>query len=278
LEILLFDYYNQVDELTVMENNYNDGLKSSFEAFANAGLEGTFAFFSPGTRNWNTEFGGRLPELVDEIIEHASLIPIFSWNYDIIFKYENLLLTGQALHQMIMSGSKSFTPEIKKNLEKVYDEYVDKPYSRFIRNGFSTTGHSSGVASADNNTGVNVQFLDSLIAVQFYPQAWGVYYVYVGGGVIDPNRVGNYSSFDTLRLKMRGTAGGEGIQIALKDKSNPTDGSETKIPLTLDKEWKNYDIPLKSFAPTNLEELFIVASIIVENKALTLEIKDIEYC
>jgi len=187
------------------------------------------------------------------------------------------LLTGQALHQMIMSGSKSFTPEIKKNLEKVYDEYGDKPYSRFIRNGFSTTGHSSGVASADNNTGVNVQFLDSLIAVQFYPQAWGVYYVYVGGGVIDPNRVGNYSSFDTLRLKMRGTAGGEGIQIALKDKSNPTDGSETKIPLTLDKEWKNYDIPLKSFAPTNLEELFIVASIIVENKALTLEIKDIEY-
>jgi hypothetical protein len=76
---------------------------------------------------------------------------------------------------------------------------------------------------------------------------------------------------------MRGTEGGEAIQIALKDKSNPTDGSETKVPLTLGKEWKNYDIPLTSFAPTNLEELFIVASIIVENKALTVEIKDIEY-
>jgi hypothetical protein len=277
LEILLFDYYNQVDELIIFENNYNDGLKSSFEDFANAGLEGTFAFFSPGTQDWRNEFGERFPELMDEIIQHPTLIPVFRWNYDIIIKYENLLLTGKALHQMIVSRSKSFTPEIKKSLEAVHDEYGDRPYPKIMRNGVTTSGNSYGVASAQGNTGVNIQFLDSLTAVQFYPQAWGVYYSYVGDGVIDPNRIRDFSSFDTLRIKMRGTEGGEAIQIALKDKSNPTDGSETKVPLTLGKEWKNYDIPLTSFAPTNLEELFIVASIIVENKALTVEIKDIEY-
>lgn len=277
LETLLFNYYNAVDELTTVENNYNDGLKSSFEDFANAGLEGTFAFFSPGTRDWNNVLGGRLPELVDEIIQHPTLIPVFSLPYPLIIKYENLLIIGGTLHQMITSGTNNLTLEMKQNLKQVFDEYGDVPYPKVMRGGNRTTGYSNGVASAVDNKGVNIQFLDSLTAYQFFPEPWGVAYWYVGNGVIDPNRVMDFSGFETLRLTMRGREGGEKIFISLKDKSNPTDGSETKVPLTLTNEWQAYNIPLSSFAPTNLEELFIVASIISENQALTLEIKSIEY-
>ena len=277
LEKLLFDYYNLVDELTTKENNYNAGLKNSYENFINAGLSGTFAFFNPGIRDWNTELGGKLPELVDEIVEHPTMTPLFFWSYDLIIKYENLLLTGQALREMIITGNKNYTPAIQQILEPVFDEYGDAPYPKVMRDGYGSSGYSYGVASAVNNNGVNIQFMDSFMAIQFYPEAWAVAYWFVGDGVIDPNRVKDFSSFKTLRIRLRGTQGGEEITISLKDKSNPTDGSETKVPLTMTNEWKDYDIPLASFAPTNPKELFIVTSIIAENKAFTIEVESIEF-
>lgn len=83
--------------------------------------------------------------------------------------------------------------------------------------------------------------------------------------------------YDTLRLNLRGTQGVEKIAIALKDISNPTDGSETKVKLTLTSEWQFYDIPLTKFKPTKLEELFIVTSFISENQAMTIEVESIEF-
>lgn len=74
-----------------------------------------------------------------------------------------------------------------------------------------------------------------------------------------------------------GTKGGERLAIGLKDKSDPTDGSEPKIPLTLTNEWHTYELPLASFAPTRLEELFIVTPIIIENQACIIEVESIEF-
>lgn len=277
LEKLLFNYYNLLDELTTLENNYNTGLQNSFEQFVNADLPGLYAFFNPGIREWERELGGQLPAMVDEIIEHPSLRPIYFWPYKLIVKYENLIIKGQALHEMLIRGEKDFSEEIKQQLEQVFDEYGEAPYSKVIRNGFTTDGYNYAVASAYNNQGVNIQFLRTHTAVQFDLEPWAVAYWFLGNGVADPNRVKDYSKFKTLRLKLRGVKGGEKIAISIKDKSNPTDGSETKVPLTLTKEWQIFDIPLSSFAPTRIEELFIVTSIIVENQACTIEVESIEF-
>jgi hypothetical protein len=277
LEKLLFDYYNLLEELTTLENNYNASLQSSFDDFISADLPGTFAFFNPGIREWNKELGGRLPAMVDEIIEHPTLLTVLFWPYEIIEKYENLLLKGQALHEMIRSGEKDYTEEIKQQLEQVFDEYGEAPYPKVMRNGIMTNSYNYAVASAFNNQGVNIQFLGTHTAVQFDLEPWAVAYWFLGNGVVDPNRVKDFSEFKTLRLKLRGVKGGEKIAISLKDKSNPTDGSETKVPLTLTNEWEIFDIPLSSFAPTRLEELFIVTSIIVENQACAIEVETIEF-
>ncbi|MEN2281448.1 hypothetical protein AAGF08_04860 [Algoriphagus sp. SE2] len=277
LEKLLFDYYNLLDELTILENNYNASLQSSNDDFISADLPGTFAFFTPGTRDWNTELEGKLPVMVDEIIEHPTLFPVIFWPYEIIEKYENLLLRGNALQEMIISGEKEFTTEIIQQLDQVFDEYGEKPYPKVLRNAHSTRHYNYAAASAYNNQGVNVQYLGTHTAIQFAEEPWAVSYWFLGNGVVDPNRVKDFSNFKTLRLKLRGVKGGEKIAVGLKDKSNPTDGSETKVPLTLTNEWETYEIPLSSFAPTRLEELFIVTSIIVENQACTIEVESIEF-
>jgi len=65
-----------------------------------------------------------------------------------------------------------------------------------------------------------------------------------------------FSSFTTLRLKLRGVEGGERIQINEKDKSNPNDGSETKVSLMLTIDGQGYEIPLSLIAPIQLEEIY----------------------
>ena len=76
--------------------------------------------------------------MVDEIIQHPSLRPIYFWPYSSLMKYENLLLKGHALHEMLVTGEKDFSEEIKQQLDKVFDEYGEAPYPKVLRRGIST--------------------------------------------------------------------------------------------------------------------------------------------
>ena len=215
--------------------------------------------------------------MIDEVMEHPTLIPAFLLPYELIIKYENIILTGNVLKTMIINGESTYNQESLDQLAHVYDQYGDTPYSKVLRSGNLTRGYDNGVASAYNNQGVNMQFLGTFTAMQFKSEPWAVAYFYVGNGVPDPNRVKDFSKFETLRLRLRGTEGGEKLAISLKDISNPTDGSETKVQITLSNEWQFYNIPLNKFKPTKMEKLFIVTSFISENQAMTIEVESIEF-
>ena len=277
LEKLIFEYYNMIDDLTTTENNYNARIHNSFDDFLDAGLPGTFAFFNAGNKDWQTEIGEPFEGMIDEVMEHPTLIPAFLLPYELIIKYENIILTGNVLKTMIINGESTYNQESLDQLAHVYDQYGDTPYSKVLRSGNLTRGYDNGVASAYNNQGVNMQFLGTFTAMQFKSEPWAVAYFYVGNGVPDPNRVKDFSKFETLRLRLRGTEGGEKLAISLKDISNPTDGSETKVQITLSNEWQFYNIPLNKFKPTKMEKLFIVTSFISENQAITIEVESIEF-
>lgn len=277
LEKLIFDYYNQIDDLTTTENNYNTTIQNSLDDFLNAGLPGTFAFFNAGSKDWQTEIGEPFEAMIDEVIEHPTLMPVYLWPYELIIKYENIIITGNVLKKMILTRESTFTPEAIDQLAQVYDQYGDTPYSKVMRSGYETKGYDRGVASAYNNTGVNFQFLGTHAAIQFKSVPWATAYFYVGYGVPDPDRVKDFSKFETLRLRLRGIRGGEQVAVSLKDVSNPTDGSETKVQLSLTNEWQYYNIPLHKFKPTNMEKLFMVTTFISENQAMTIEVESIEF-
>ena len=80
-----------------------------------------------------------------------------------------------------------------------------------------------------------------------------------------------------MKLELKGKKGGEKIKISIKDETNPTDGSEPKVELTLTDEWKVYEIPLTNFTPTNLKKLFMPMAIIFEKESATIYSRDIEY-
>lgn len=97
-----------------------------------------------------------------------------------------------------------------------------------------------------------------------YPadQEWGILYITVGTPVSPPRPSADFSKYKKLMVELKGEQGGEQIQIAMKDKDDPDDGSEDKFPITLTNDWKTYEIDIAShFKSADVANLYVVASI-----------------
>jgi exo-beta-1,3-glucanase (GH17 family) len=101
-----------------------------------------------------------------------------------------------------------------------------------------------------------------------YPvdQNWGVIFITVG----KPARRGFRQSMDFhqyrfLTVEMRGKTGGEVVSIGIKDNAQLDNGKETKIPVQLTSQWKTYIFDLQSFAPANLNNIYIPIEFVFES-------------
>ncbi|MGK0430672.1 MAG: hypothetical protein ACJARX_002351 [Psychroserpens sp.] len=63
---------------------------------------------------------------------------------------------------------------------------------------------------------------------------------------------------------MRGEKGGEQFEIAMKDTHGPSDGSETKLKITLTKEWKIFEIDTKKFLTANMNRIMVLLEFVFE--------------
>ncbi len=275
IENLLLNYYNLINEITIEENNYNASLLNSSKEFLKVDLPGRYGFFNPGQMTWSDEFKKEFPKQIAQIIEHPSLFPTLTLPNNLITKYENLSVLGKELIKMIKTKRKDYNRDILDNLEGIYDEYSDYGYSKIFRNGSFTGFYETALASS-NGGDIIAYYNTGEYVIVFNEQDWGVFFFYNGSGAVDNTRTTDFSKYKTLRLELKGEKGGEKVLIALKDETNPEDGSETKVPLTLSNGWKNYDIPLASFAPTNLKKLFMVTGFIFEKDPCTIRVRNIE--
>lgn len=95
-----------------------------------------------------------------------------------------------------------------------------------------------------------------------YPanQAWG--FVMITWGAPSSNSASrqakNFSNFRTITVEMKGQLGGEVVEIGLKDKDDPDNGSETKIKQTLTNRWQPYTYNLSSFRTADLNHIYVI--------------------
>ncbi|MDX1939154.1 MAG: DUF6090 family protein [Saprospiraceae bacterium] len=97
-----------------------------------------------------------------------------------------------------------------------------------------------------------------------YPaqQEWGILYITVGTPIPPPRPSADFSKYKKLMIELKGEQGGERVQIAMKDKDDPDNGSEAKFPIELTKNWKTYEIDIAShFKSAAITNLYVVASI-----------------
>ena len=95
---------------------------------------------------------------------------------------------------------------------------------------------------------------------------WGAVFITIGEPYEDrkknKRKDDDYSMYNFFSVDLKGKEGKEFIEIALKDKLDLNDGSETKIPIIVTKNWNSYEIPLNDFVTADLQTLHVVATFV----------------
>jgi hypothetical protein len=111
---------------------------------------------------------------------------------------------------------------------------------------------------------------------------WGAVFITVGGDPKQPPRPFiDISSCQKLSIEMKGKNGNEVINIGIKDKSDPDNGTETKKSVSLTSEWKIYEFNLTDFKTCNLKELYVVTEFVfpgnTADSSTTVYLKNIRF-
>lgn len=144
----------------------------------------------------------------------------------------------------------------------------------------TTTGFGLGVDDSQQLRNWIQQ--DSISMSLHYPGglAWGAVFITVGGDPKDPPRPWiDFSALTKLSIEMKGTIGGEGVLIGMKDKDDLDDGTETKKTVYLTQDWKIYEFTLSDFTTCDLTKVYVVTEFVFpsgsSNNAVTIDIKNI---
>ena len=88
---------------------------------------------------------------------------------------------------------------------------------------------------------------DSLRLVYPTGQQWGAAFIFVDLAEWELRPYIDLSAYSTLEVELRGGAGGEQVQVGMKDNDDPDDGNEPKRRQALTGEWATYRFPLAAF-------------------------------
>jgi hypothetical protein len=276
IEDLLYSYYNSVNEIRLAEDTYNSTIKNSNNQFISSDLEGKIPFFSPDWREWDENFIKYYQPRFMNILSHHSVFNLLRFPFHLIVKYENLRIVGKELIDMIKTEKFEFNESNVNKLNYIFDEYGDIGYPKVMVNGLLTDYYDVSGDSSNERGLIHREELETL-EISFPKNDWGVCYFYNGNGSIEQIRTKDFSIYQKLKLELKGEKGGEKVKIGLKDETNPIDGSESKVELTLSNDWEFYEIPLESFEGTNLKNLFMVVEFVFENEPRKISVRHIEY-
>ncbi|GAB5526315.1 MAG: hypothetical protein Roseis2KO_41870 [Roseivirga sp.] len=275
---LLSAYYNLAEQLKFDESIYNQRLERSITELRQADLVASRVLYYPDFGDWSNNLEDFRPKFA-EVLNHNSTSSLMQVPISLLVEFDNLILMGETLIRLIDMGLYEFDETSQKNIDRVFNKFENTGYSKLLINGYTPEGYYSALEAFSQpiSTPSMNRFYFGEIESNFPGMDWGVFYYYVGSGSVEDLATRDFSSYDTLRLELKGKLGGEKVQISIKDETNPTDGSESKVPLTLTNEWKVYNIPLSKFEGTNLKKLFMPAAIIFQGEPVTASVKNIEY-
>jgi hypothetical protein len=141
-----------------------------------------------------------------------------------------------------------------------------------------TTGYDMGVNTSGGLT--NWVTVKSSQLCMAYPsgQSWGTLFITVGKPTQPPRPGKDLSNYHQLSLELRGLVGGESVSIGIKDKKQPDDGSETKVPVSgLTTDWKPFAIPLSQFTGADLHNLYVMIEFVFAGTQATVCARNIQY-
>ena len=140
-------------------------------------------------------------------------------------------------------------------------------------------GYSINLNTSNNLT--NWLSNDGSSLIMQYPggqATYGFVFITFGPSIPPGNRPGqDVSAYQTLQLQMLGDPGSV-VYIGIKDSSQPDDGSETTVPITISANWQTYSIPLSKFGGANLKSIYAMTEwVFLGSQPQKLQVRSVAY-
>jgi hypothetical protein len=294
IETLLYDYYDTVSRIVLHEADFNDNVRLlALQVLANwpADLDG-WEFSDPGALT--AERFRSLEPAYQKLLSGASAEALIAAPQSVaplMLEYEKLDHLGRAFRKMVETGTMDFDEAIIRTLDDIYDPRSGIGDPTVIVDG-QLSLHSYSLINADAND-PRVSYEASLanskspFGYNSIERTGDRLQIYYKGGVEwagiwfhspdGPTAPRDYSVFEKLVLELKGDVGGETIHVNLEDRDDPTDGTSTKVPLTLTDQWQTYEISLADFETADLEILTIPFGFVFYQEPVAFSVRSVKY-
>lgn len=210
------------------------------------------------------------------------------------YEYHGNLLTLVSRHRALIKTARELAIEIKSLKAHISQEVIRlkegtklpewKKSIAFEKNGMMMLngrlklGLDYGADTSDRKD--QWVSLENDLFCMSYPanQKWGVVFITIGRPSNPPRQSEDFSNYKRLSIEMKGEFGGEKVEISIKDKQDPPDGSEDKSEVELTDQWKIYEFDILSeFTTANLHDIYIVTEFVFGTEAQNICVKNISF-
>jgi len=279
LALLLSAYYTTADKIKNIEEKYNESL----EAYRLAWLakfrdNGQDIFLRPWLFYEDLSlFTTRYFEILRDI--NTKNILSNAYNEPLIIQtYEEQILMGNKLIEMIKSSKTTFDQQTKLDFSGILYSFADADLISILINGEIPTGFEPKYAASGL---IDDYFLneEDYFVIE-YPENtydWGSPYFEVNALDGRVNEM-DFSNYTKIFLEMKGETGGEKFEIVMKDKNDPPDGSESRVKIELTDQWKIYEIETNQFKTADMQLIMVPLGFVFQGPlGRTIHVRSIQF-
>ena len=280
IESLLYDYYDTVSRISQEEESHNEYLQlHRFQVTSDWPRNlADWEFADPGALT--PERMLELQPAFMELVTNPNLISLYlrtQSGASLLLDYDRLDRLGRAFIRTIGNDSMELDETTLEILENIYDPEEGAGYPDVLTDGQVYWAnyymiHADSLVRGTIGSSLDAIYRDYSVRLKYPEQREDHLHVHYPGGATDwavlffsvrgssnkrPSQ--DFSMYDKLVLELKGDAGGETIDVNLKDRDDPDDGTQTNIELQLTDQWKRYEINLADFKTADLKKLYVVA-------------------
>jgi hypothetical protein len=281
LAALLSAYYQSAVRIKSAESKYNEDIaQRNLEWFSRfrGNLNDQEIFLRPWMMYGSfDQVQSRFLEILRDVSTY-NIIGSGVFEPFLISQYEEQILMGKALIRMIEQGETAFDEQTKLDFSGILFTYSKADMISVLINGKKPSGFTLQIVASGFMNHFH-SYEEGYLELR-YPEnqvQWASPYFEVSalrGRVQEMD----FSGYSILVLEMKGEKGGERFEIAMKDKHDPPDGTESRIAMELTDQWQTYEYDLSKFKTADLKTINVPFGIIFQGtQGQTIQLRTIQF-
>lgn len=280
VETMIYDYDRLAEEIARKEQDYNEILKGHVNDFSRQQFETLDYLMYPDLIATDEELLASQPRL-RKIMQHPTTTRMYAHVFErapeLIVRYENLAILGAEINRIIESDFGYQQNSLRPSVEGVFEIDGTQGYPTIVRDGVSLGRFFEIGQASSSSDKIGVTYGIGELNLDVPTADWAVFYFQNRPNYLNERPARDFSAFSSMKITLRAGIEGRRVMVAMKDSTDPDDGSESRISFVLSDQWQTFEIPLSDFETTDLEDVFLPISFVFEGAAQNISIRDVSF-